>query len=501
MRERGWLGVLGVCVLGTLIGCSDVVQYGGEPSVDGATPQGGHDDALGDEVSNGTSPGEPMVREEGLDFATCGPEKTWDVPSGSWFSGAGLFDISPNGALLVWSGEFMHGQIYNMEDGALEFQLAQPMYRHSMDAAWRQQLRAQWGEQSAGLYDMMTGELLLPLDAHTMYKHNMALSEDGAWAASYGCLDGSESQIKIWSVADNRLVLTVDLAHDCMGHGWASRPMMALTPGGDALLLAAGSEELVRVDLASGSWRSTVAHPPVDEEVQFWGYSGLILDMVIHPSGDRVATVGLDGVVRQWALPGLEPVGEEFEAGVSAINQDSYLPSTESPLAWSPDGTLLAYVSPEGDVKVRRLADGEEVFVQERFPLEPEAQQWEGNAPVFMRFTRDGGGFAVAFENRVVLWQCPERVTPAPGGEVEVQLTGPTQIQVGESSLFSAAAPDLGDTFHGYSFLVDGNPGGWVHASGEMEWQPTEPGTYTLTVEVTDGLRRGSVSRIVEVVP
>ena len=502
MRELRWAAVMVVGALGTTVGCVDDTQYSGASDVlsaEGDREAGG--EAGGDEEA-----GAPVTRGDALDFAECGAERSWDVPNGSWFSGASFFDISLNGGLLVWSGEYVDGVgVYNMADGALEFRAPQPLHRHSLDATWRRQLRpARGAQQRAGLYDVVSGELLQALDTPSMIEHNLALAKDGSRAASYGCTEDREGvQIQVWAVPEGRLERTLELEQACQTLGWDLRPMMALTPSGDALLFAAGDEgELTRVDLNTGAWRVVQAHTEVEEgEETWWGYHSRILDFAVQPGGARVATVGLDQTVRQWTLPDLEPVGESFEAGVDIINQDSYLPSAASPLAWSPDGALLAHVNPEGGVTVRRVEDGAPVFTHERFPLEPEARQWEGNTLVHLRFTHDGGGLAAAFENRVVLWACPEREGAEAGGEVEVRLSGPERGAVGASMFFEASGPGFGADFHGFTFAVDGEAVGWQRESGQLEWQPIEPGTYTLSVEATDGLRRGEARLTVEVAP
>jgi hypothetical protein len=82
------------------------------------------------------------------------------------------------------------------------------------------------------------------------------------------------------------------------------------------------------------------------------------------------------------------------------------MPTTESPLAWSPDGKLLAYMRPGGMLVVRDLLRDEVIFTVEPPPQLPDQAEWLGDSPMAVKFLPDGDGFVVAFEHGVGLWRC-----------------------------------------------------------------------------------------------
>ncbi|MFO0613502.1 MAG: caspase family protein [Polyangiaceae bacterium] len=87
----------------------------------------------------------------------------------------------------------------------------------------------------------------------------------------------------------------------------------------------------------------------LDDERVFAEHGGTVSALAVSADGERVASGGIDGVVKIWSDEGDE-VGrlETRESGVTA-------------LAFSPDRTLLAVASRDGATHVYRLSDGNRI--------------------------------------------------------------------------------------------------------------------------------------------
>lgn len=107
---------------------------------------------------------------------------------------------------------------------------------------------------------------------------------------------------------------------------------------------------LIPLLLLGAAWAT--ARPKYD----FRGHRGAVRDVEVHPSGELVATIGVEPMIRLWSLKTtrpagtLEPAGTTFRGGAPVLAQRRI-----EDIAFSPDGTLLAEAASESGAGVIRL--------------------------------------------------------------------------------------------------------------------------------------------------
>jgi hypothetical protein len=288
---------------------------------------------------------------------------------------------------------------------------------------------------------------------------------------------------------------------------WYYSSTIVPVPGGRFVVLTPLGEPagLRLIDLETGTQTQEAVVPALsDEEAEsqdpiFWGYGGNIRPAV-RPQGDRIALLAPDGQIHQWSLPDLAPVGNPIPSTVNPINANSYMPGVASPLAWSPDGQVLAHLDPGGEVVLRRL-DAVEPFATLVTPvLDEDAGWWDPmNAAIQVVFSRDGGAVAVSHQGGMALWGVPDWAPEPPADSpMTVLLEGPTQLAVGEAALFTATHMGS-DHVHGHQFFLDEEPMSSASMERTLEWMPEVPGIHELWVLVDDGLSQATASLLVEV--
>lgn len=465
--------------------------------------------ACGEETSYSSGPGqdedqgtpeaqEPAVVERGQHLSSCQPALSWAQTSEDFVAAPGLFAFAPHDGLLVRSAYFDHGRAFGLEDGQSLFRITQRLGEGAVTPDWNFYVEHSYeGEANRLVLRSLISQEPLASSAPLETLPGLIFSPNGDQVAALSC-PGQTSELWLWSLDEEEPRLVVDWEDDGCGiWGWATGGQMQFSPDGQSLLVRGTTTgELIQVDLASGQYSAVLAHQRREEEERF-SAGGPLLAMQMDPSGERAATIGTDGWLRIWSLPGLEPVGEPIPAGHSPINAMTYMPSTHAVLAWSPDGSLLAHQTPEGEVVVRDTQSWEVVLDLTR----PQALrggeiQHLGAAPVAVAFHQEMDQVALSTEQGVALWRCPDVALPAPHEGARVLLEGPGEMGVGEEATFRAT--HLGtDHLHGHAFWVNGELLAEPTTSREIRWTPQAPGNYEVKVSVLDGL--GEVSETMQV--
>jgi WD40 repeat protein len=218
----------------------------------------------------------------------------------------------------------------------------------------------------------MHQRLVLPLAGLTY--RPVALASDGSWLAAQDGDPARTAGVLLWDVASGR-----ELA------SWSvDGPVRNLASSCDGGILIVGTKESPeapthRIHL----WNVPPAAPAVT----------LITDLpaswqvVLAPDGERLATVGRDGVVQIWRVPtrSIERVFDVRERPVRS-------------LAFSPDGKLLAGGTLYGSVLLWDVETG-----QERSELKAEQRGVR-----LLAFAPDGRTLATGtLDEPILLWDVP----------------------------------------------------------------------------------------------
>jgi len=432
-------------------------------------------------------------------LVTCDATPLWrSEEAGFWFDRA-AFGFTPNEGLLVLSHhDGMSGGVWRTTDGERVGSTGSRIY-DAIDARWHRSVATRHSSTFA-VETVVTGDVLFEIQSTPEQPMNWlgsTISADGQTAAALHCADdpnGARVTLTVVDV-DRRAATdhTIPVGGEMYCWSYGDRPQLAFDPDATALVFTLpGTATLYRLDVDSGDVQSVVAHPDIIDGGA-WSPGPDLLDLALSPDGATVATSGADGRVRLWAIADLAPIGDGFDAGWQILNEMTYAaPHAASPLAWTPQGDLLAHIDPDGNVAVRAVADGRLLHVFE-MPTGPGEDFGISPGVGALSFTPDGAALAAADMHGASMWGC-HTPSPTPSHDLSVLLEVPESAPINEPVTF--VATHLGsDHFHTHRFLVDDTI---VHYGGpdrEMTWYPTETGTYLVTVIVDDGASQVSASR------
>jgi WD40 repeat protein len=162
------------------------------------------------------------------------------------------------------------------------------------------------------------------LQGHVSIVYSLTFSSDSRLLAS-ASRDGTA---RIWDVETGRLLATLKGSKEI-----ARR--VAFNPAGT--LLAVGYHTQARIwDVSSAQLQATLSpHPDINKMVLFGTYLDGI-DILMSPQGKLLLTIG-NKSVKVWTITG-EPVAT--------------LEGVHAPVAFAPDGKLLAATARDGSVQV-----------------------------------------------------------------------------------------------------------------------------------------------------
>ncbi len=433
-----------------------------------------------------------------LHLSTCEAGLAWEKATLEQVVEQGFFGHSPNRGLLVRMSTYGDRHAYRASDGEPVFALTQNLGRRAMSADWSvygDLVANDQGQQQMAVKALITERVLESSGLLESFPQ-VALSGDGGTAVTVSC-QRERLQVTRWRVSEGAEVLAVDLGQPCLGPFWPSDTAVSVTSDGAVAVIGLDAEgALARVDLETGEFVVVEAH---GAEMDTWGRR--VLDLSIQPGGDLVASVGLDGLLRLFALPDMSPVGEPIAAGTQDINKLTYLPSVVSLAVWSPDGRLLAHLSPEGDVILRHAADMAVALELPR-PIFDEGQEPEfaRNGLVDVAFDAHTQALAISTESGMAMWRCEGAERPQGHGPLQVTLDGPARLRVGQAATFVATHFGT-DHLHGHTFFIDGQEAAPSTTARELTWTATAPGRHEVTIVIDDGLDSGSATLQVEVSP
>lgn len=278
----------------------------------------------------------------------------------------------------------------------------------ALDPSWERVVRAAPHSfdahiQSVGGHSV---EATIPLDHRSVAVADARFGPDGGTVALLSCQRKEdaftdEPVLVVWSRETGEATRYAGLDSQEPCQTWYSMERLAFGPDAQTVFVITPERgRLIRVDLETGEVRKTLAHTPIEHELvdsnPFYGRLGIV-DLAVDPLAELVATSGADGTVRLWDFDTLEPVGEPIEGGSTTLDSGVHSPEyIAAPLAWSPDGRVLAMTGVDGQVELLGR-DAEKLG---------ELAREATDAPVAIRFSPDSERVAVAHSQSTTMWSC-----------------------------------------------------------------------------------------------
>jgi WD40 repeat protein len=348
------------------------------------------------------------------------------------------------------------------------------------------------------------------LDAPELWRVNLPLSTYNMWArftpdasrvVLLGCEEG-QGFARTYLATTGELDREVELGQRCLDHLFGNGILSEFTHDGEIMIIAehnpfaptASDSSITRIDFRTGQV-TQVAFPD--------GASGALLSMDLSPTSNRLAAINSAGEVYHWTFPDMTPLESLGRAGLLSINPRTYMPSTESPIQFSPDGSLLAHIDLEKNIVVVDAHTQELRYRLDLSQFSREDITHNGNIGsevVDLVFTDDGQSLIARLAFGLVAYRCADSIDPQGRDNLSVLLDVPGDLHVGQPVELTATHLDASH-FHGHAFFIDGvlltTPTTGRHA----QWTPTRTGTYEVTVQLIDGVHTGFATRFVHVMP
>ncbi|WP_236607788.1 hypothetical protein [Sandaracinus amylolyticus] len=467
---------------------------------------------------HGTSDHGPALATVDLACAPSALDVAWvSVDAPLHFHPASL-EVAPGDALLMRRSNF-GSDVLRMGDGAFVASTDTP----PTDGAWSRTIDVDPTTRAVHVHDVASGALVRTIepggsggDAWWGETHAV-LSDDGARALVLDCdhaHDARRTRLRGVEIASGA-TLDVDVPFPC-SEFWPRRTELHAIEGGAVALLVAmrpssaplvddGSvraELVVRVDLARGEVRTVDAVGDAPRMVELdLGFD--VLGAAISDDERVLAVTARDGLLRRFDTTTLAEIAGATEVGVHVANPFSYVPSVESPVAISHQGTWLAHMDAGGAIVVRDAASGA-IAARLAMPFDATREDVAALGPpaaMALRFVDDG--LLLATSIGVARFACDgvAREVARPSGALEVRASGPDVVRTGErarlrADLAGASSPVV------RAVWVDGESAAAFGAIGpDVEVWMWAPGTRDLEIVVDDGVRTARDAMRLEVLP
>lgn len=435
--------------------------------------------------------------------------RVWSTEFGTFgfVYGSPPMSLSPGGGLLLRGGG--GDSFFRMSDGRY---LGADIWRDGsvMDPDWRRRVEVIYSEvePSIGVVSTVTDQLLNTIaippapDGAQSYavSTRVVSSRDATSFASVTCWASSgESEavlrIRGFDPDSGELGPVVDIPARCSFPQFPAGDIAVMAPNGRWLVVAPDPTALLcRVDLLSGDFVCTDALDGRDPQPTVNGFDlgnrRLILAASIAPDSSVVAVSQAANQIRFFRLPGLEPLEDTLDTARAGINEFTYGPSEESPLAYDPSGDFLGHLDGQGEAVLTDLRCGRAVAHFPRPPLPEDSYFGEHtvNPATAMIFSPDGRGLVVSFERGMEYWRCAGTEPEVPAYSLDsLTVEGPVVAALHEALQWKVSAQGQGQPilyqFHWGSYEEPIQ----TSLSGSFSLTNHTPGAFPFWFGATDG--------------
>lgn len=329
------------------------------------------------------------------------------------------------------------------------------------------------------IWNVADGRLLRVIDGHRDTIYALALSPDGKTLAS-GSYD---QQIKLWSTETGAEVKTL------RGHNGAVFGL-AFRPDGKILASASADRTVKLWDTATGARKDTLIQPTKEQVAVAWS-----------ADGKRLAAAGFDNRIRVWEV---RPDAKETMNPLLVARYAHEQPISR--IVWSADGRTLASGAQDGTVKLWDAAEIKERALLEKQPDWPSALVFADAQIIVGRLDGTFAAYTLA-DGKPIAAAAPKAkpaakkaaMKPAPPKPGTVVSLSPRGIQRGGTVEIRA----IGTNIAGLKSVTASNPAVKVQIAdganaNEAKLTITTPatlarGAYDLTFTGADGKAAGTV--------
>jgi hypothetical protein len=381
-----------------------------------------------------------------------------------------------------------------------------------LDPTWTRSLDL--GPASAvTVRDVRTGQVLVefaapsPPEPNGWFAESTALFAGGDRVLAMDCWENpstsaSRAVLRVLEIASG---LTHSLSLDQPCDPLEMAPLLVRDEIHDRVLaVGLGGGAISAVDLATGQVRTASTHVGRSASMCCFAPDRTVLATALSPDGGSLALTGHDGVLRLFDGDSLASRPIQLVVGLPVANGNTYLPSTESPVAFSPDGTLLAFIDPSGRVVLHRISDGA-TLASLANPFDAKSSSsgsLDGMNAAPMAIRIDDTSITVAYDRGVARWACrgwsPPATTEPP---LSISFDTVPALRAQQTSMIRVAVSGGSTRPIVASLLIGGQSASYATLSDTIEFSPTAPGSIMLEVRADDGIEQAASKTSVEVAP
>lgn len=440
-------------------------------------------------------------------FAECQWSRQWSSVDTAGQVAPRVLSSGPNAA-LVYSGDAFGGRFLRGSDGQAigGDRSAVPS---QLDGRWTRVLEESQRGGSLLLRAVPTGEVLLELgppvaEPEWRTSRSAQLSASGAVVVTVDCEDrhdGAQARTVVGRREVGGAHAELITERGCARAGLAAPRIVADLDASLVFVVGLDGGAIARADFSSGE--IDVRAGVIGEEHHHIGgrdreyYGGIAVGAALSADADGLAFAGWDGWLRLFDSS-LSSTAPPIAVATLISQDDTFLPSVESPVALSPDGSVIAHLDEDGLLGLYDRT-GTRLIAQLAQPFAARDDGFAAaatpSAPVALAF--DQYGLLVAYEDGIARFSCDGGAASAGPGPAPLEITlgdVPQRVRRGQAAhvqveIVGAAGPVVLELV-GEDIAV-------ATLSQRIRFVSYSPGRLELHVRASDGQRTALSSTFV----